>query len=167
MNDWTGRMNKSVRLLAEQLAGMRPGTLSPGFIETFRVTSQGRAMAIRQVATVAHRGDRITVSPFDRTIVPAIVKALVAAKLNAYALDPATVGVTIPPISGEQRSELARHVKKLGEDAKVAVRAIRQEARKQIEARGRGSQRAVQEATDTAIAEIDRLVKGKISDITS
>jgi ribosome recycling factor len=167
VNDWTGRMNKSVRLLAEQLAGIRPGALSPGFIETFRVASQGRSVPIRQVATVARRGDRITISPFDRAMVPGIVRALVEAKLNAYALDPATIGVAIPPVSGEQRDEFARHVKKLGEDAKVAVRSIRQDARKQIEARGRGSLRAVQEATDTAVAEIDRLVKGKIADLNS
>ncbi|WP_406693993.1 ribosome-recycling factor [Singulisphaera sp. Ch08] len=167
MSDGTGRMNKSVRLLAEQLAGIRPGAMSPGFIETFRVTSQGRSLSIRQVATVAHRGDRITISPFDRTAVAAIVRSLVEAKLNAYALDPATICVTIPPISGEQRTEFARHVKKLGEEAKIAVRSIRQEARKQIETRGRGSLRAVQEATDTAIAEIDRLVKAKIADLSS
>jgi ribosome recycling factor len=57
---------------------------------------------------------------------------------------------------------LAKHVKKLGEEAKVAVRSIRQDARKEIAARGRGSERAVQEATDAAVAEVERLVKAKL-----
>jgi ribosome recycling factor len=60
---------------------------------------------------------------------------------------------------------MLRHVKKLGDEAKVAVRAVRQDARKQIAARGRGSQRAVQEATDAAVAEIDRLVAAKHAEL--
>jgi ribosome recycling factor len=70
------------------------------------------------------------------------------------------LSVSVPPISVEQRGEIARHVKKLGENAKIAIRAIRHKARKQIEVSGRGSQRRVQESTDAAVAEIDGLVKG-------
>jgi ribosome recycling factor len=65
----------------------------------------------------------------------------------------------------EQRQDIARHVKNLGEETKVAIRSIRQQARKQIEASGRGSQRRVQEATDDAIAEIERLVKAKVEEL--
>jgi ribosome recycling factor len=96
-----------------------------------------------------------------------VVKALTESRLNAYALNPSTVSVSIPPISGEQRAEIARHVKKLGEDAKIAIRAIRQEARKLIEASGRGSQRSVQDVTDEAVSEIDRLVQKKIKEVAS
>jgi ribosome recycling factor len=113
------------------------------------------------------QGDRILITPFDKADVPAVVKALGEDRLNAYALNPTTLSVSVPPISTEQRGEIARHVKKLGEEAKMAIRAIRQEARKQIEVTGRGSQRRVQEATDAAVAEIDRLVKGKIEEVGS
>ena len=65
----------------------------------------------------------------------------------------------------EQREEIARHVRKLGEGAKVAIRAIRQQARKQIEVSGRGSQRVVQEATDVAIEEVERFVKAKVAEL--
>lgn len=165
MNDWKPRMQRSVRFLAEQLAGIRPGNLSPGFVETFRVQGAGGSVPIGKIAAVSTRPGRITVTPFDRERVPAIVRALVEAKLNAYALNPATICVGVPPISGEQRTEFGRHVKALGEEAKVAVRAVRQEARKQIAARGKGSERAVQEATDAAVAEIDRLVKAKAAEL--
>ena len=104
---------------------------------------------------------------FDKANVPSVVRGLDEARLNAYALNPSTVSVSVPPISQEERAEIARHVKKLGEDAKVAVRSIRQEARKQIEASGRGSQRSVQEATDEAVAEIDRLVREKVKEVGS
>jgi ribosome recycling factor len=155
-------MQKAVRHLADQLAGIRPGTVSVGFVETFRVAVHGNMVTLGRMAGVSSRGDRIVVTPFDPANVPAIVKALTEAKLNAYALNPRAVAVGVPPVSGEQRAELARHVNRLGEKAKVAVRAIRQDARKQIAARGRGSERAVQEATDAAVAEIERLVQAKV-----
>jgi ribosome recycling factor len=158
-------MEKAVRHLAEQLAGIRPGSLSVGFIETFRASLHGNSVPVGKIAAVTSQGDRIIIRPFDQAHVPAVVKALTEARLNAYALDPRSVAVSVPPVSGEQRAEIARHVKKLGEEAKVAVRAVRQDARKQIAARGRGSERAVQEATDAAVAEIEKLVKAKMVEV--
>ncbi len=167
MNDWKPRMQKSVTHLAEQLAGLRTGTISVRFIETVPLDCQGRSARIRHVGVIKQQGDRILVTPFDKADVPAVVRALIDSRLNAYALNPTTVSVSAPTISTEQRGEIIRHIKKLGEDAKIAVRAIRQEARKQIEVSGRGSQRRVQEATDAAVSEIDRLVKGKTEEAGS
>ena len=69
-------------------------------------------------------------------------------------------------MSLEQREEIVRHVKKLGEEAKIAVRGIRQQARKQIETSGRGSLRVVQEATDAAIEQIEHVVQAKVAEMT-
>jgi ribosome recycling factor len=165
MNDWKPRMQKTVHHLAEQLAGIRTGTISMGFIETVRVECQGSSVPIWHLGVIKQQGDRILVTPFDKGDVPSVVRALNEARLNAYALNPSTVSVSVPPISGDQRVEIARHLKKLDEEVKVAIRAIRQEARKRIEVSGRGSHRGVQEATDTAVAEIDRLVKAKIEEV--
>ena len=167
MHDWKPRMQKTVRHLAEQLAGIQSGTLSIGFVETFRASLHGNSVAIGKMASVTRQGDRIVITPFDPANVPAVVKALSDAKMNAYALNPKTVCVGIPPISGEQRAELAKHVKKLGEEAKIAVRAIRQDARKDIVARGRGSERAVQEVTDAAVEDIEARVKAKMAELGS
>ncbi len=158
-------MQKAVRHLAEGLAGIRAGTISVGFVETFRASLHGKSVTIGRMASVTSRGDRIIVTPFEQSNVPAVVKSLSDARLNAYALDPRTVCVGVPPVSGEQRAELIKHVKKLGEEAKVAVRSIRQDARKEIAARGRGSERAVQEATDAAVAEVERLVSAKVKEL--
>jgi ribosome recycling factor len=165
MSDWKGRMRRCVDHLAGQLAGIRSGTLTVGFVETFRVPVRGNPVPLVRLATVTSQRDRIIVTPFDPANVAAIVKALSDARLNAYALNPRTVCVGIPPVTGEQRAEIARHVKALGEEARIAIRAVRQEARKQIAARGRGSERAVQEATDAAVEEVERLVKSKITEI--
>ena len=165
MNDWKPRMQKAVRHLAESLDGIRAGTLSVGFVETFRVAVHGNSIALGKMSGVTRQGDRVVVTPFDPANIFAVVRALTEARLNAYALDPRRVAVGVPPVSGEQRQELARHVKKLGDEAKVAVRMIRQDARKQIAVRGRGSERAVQEETDAAVDEIERLVKVKVDEI--
>jgi ribosome recycling factor len=167
MNDRMPRMDKTVRHLAGQLAGIRTGTISHGFIETVRADCHGNSVPIRRLGVIKQQGDRILVTPFDNADVPSVVKALTEARLNAYALNPTTVSVSVPPISGEQRADIARQVKKLGEETKIAIRSIRQEARKKIEVTGRGSQRSVQEATDEAVAEIDRLVKDKIKEVGS
>jgi len=136
--------------------------MSVGFLETFRVAVHRTSMAIGRMVGVTGRGDRIVVTPFDPVNLPAILKALAKGKLNAYALTPRTVAVGVTPVSSEQRRELARHVKKPGDEAKVAVRMIRQDARKQIAARGRDSERAVEVATDAAVEEIERLAREKV-----
>jgi ribosome recycling factor len=159
------RMEKAVQHLAEQLRGIRSGTISIGLTETVRVAVQGNLVPLNRLGTARLQGDRILIAPFDRANVPAVVKALTDSKLSAYAVNPTTVSVSVPPMSAEQRQEIARHVKKLGEEAKVAVRAIRQQTRKQIEASGRGSLKRVQEATDAAVAEIERLVKAKLDEL--
>ena len=167
MGDWKPRMHRTVRHLAEQLAGIRAGTLSVGFVETFRASLQGNSVAIGRMASVTGQGNRIVITPFDPSHVPAVVKALADARLNAYALNPRAVCVGVPPVSGEQKAELARHVKTLGEEARIAIRAIRQDARKEIAARGKGSERVVQEATDAAVSEIESLLKAKLNELAT
>jgi ribosome recycling factor len=166
MYDWKPRMQKIARHFAEQLHGIRSGTVDRGVIQTVRVDLQGNAVPISRLGTIKMQGNRILIQPFDRATVPAIVKALGESRMSAYALDPITVCVSVPPMSVEQRDDIVRHVKKLGEEAKIAVRGIRQQVRKQIEASGRGSLRAVQEATDTTIEEIEKLIKAKVAELT-
>ena len=149
-----GKFDKPVAHLKDQLAGIRPGTLSVGFVETFKY--DGRAL--KDIAVVTSVKERIHVIPHDRTRTNGIAKALEQGKLNAYALNPTTVCVPVPPISGEQKDEMAKHIKSLGEAAKIAVRAIRQAARKGADEK---ADKAIQKETDAAVKEIDALVESK------
>ena len=167
MHDWKPRMQKTVRLLGEQLATLRSGSVDAGFVRTVKASVQGQSVPVGKLAVVKAEGDRLIVSPFDAANVGAISRALTEARFSAYALNPRTIAVSVPPVSGEQRETLVKHVKKLGEDAKIAIRAIRQDARKAIQNSGRGSERRVQEETDAAIEEISRLVKAKIDELAS
>jgi ribosome recycling factor len=162
---WKPKMQKVASHFAEQIRSIRSGTISVGLIQTIRVDCQGSLVPINRLGAIKSQGDRILIVPFDRATVPRIVSALADSRLGAYALDPTTVCVSIPPMSVQQRQETVRHVKKLGEEAKIAIRAIRQQARKQIEVSGRGSQRAVQDATDAAIGQIEELVQAKVNEL--
>jgi ribosome recycling factor len=165
MHNWKPRMEKTLKLLAEQLRGIRSGSVTVGLIENLRIVRHGNLVPIKQLGVLKSHGDRILIAPFDRADVAVIVKTLAELQLSVYALNPTTVSVNRPPISVEERQKTSRHVKKLGEEAKIAIRALRQQARKQIEASGRGSQRAVQESNDAAIAGIERLVQTKLAEL--
>ena len=166
MHDWKPRMHNATRHLADQLRAIRTGGVSIGLIQTIRVKCQGNSVPINRLGVIKCQGDRIVVTPFDRANVAAIIKALNDAHFSAYALNPTTVSVSMPPVSVEQREEILRHVGKLGEQAKIAVRTVRQQARKQIESSGRGSLRVVQEATDAAVEEIEKLIAAKVRELS-
>ena len=70
------RMDKAVQHFADQLRGIRSGTLSIGLIETVRVPVPGNLVPINRLGTARMQGDRILIAPFDRAMVPAMVKAL-------------------------------------------------------------------------------------------
>jgi ribosome recycling factor len=160
-------MQKAVAHLADQLRGLRAGELSPGFVETFRVAIDGQSHPLNRLAAVTRQGPRIVVRPFDRSHAPAIARALADGKLAAYLADPATVAVGVPPLSGEQREQMTKQIRSLGESARVAVRQIRNDVRKAIAARGHVPERAIQADTDAAIAEIDRLVEAKVKELAN
>jgi ribosome recycling factor len=166
VHDWKPKMQQTVRLLAEQLRGLRTGSVDPGFISSIRANCQGNRVPLSKLGSIRPQGDRILIAPFDPANLSPIVRALSDARLSAYALNPTTVCVSVPPVSTEQRQQTIAHVKSLGEEARIAIRSIRQQARKQIDASGRGSFRVVQEATDSAVEEIDLLIKSKVTELS-
>jgi ribosome recycling factor len=162
MSTWRQQMAGPVKHLEEQLRGIRPGAMSVGFLETFRVSYQGSTVALPKVAAILPGKQTINIRPFDQSLVPAIERTLLDSKLSAFRLNPSTVAVSVPPPSGEQREEMARHVRKLGEEAKIAVRTIRQQARNAAEV---WHAKNIQKETDAAIAAIEKAVKSKLAEL--
>ncbi|MFO0889920.1 MAG: ribosome-recycling factor [Isosphaeraceae bacterium] len=161
MGDWERRIRRPVEHLAGQLKAIRSGTTSPASVMTIRVTWDAGSAPIAKLARVAQQGDRVVITPFDRDLVPAIVRALNESKQSAYALDPTRIAVSVPPMSGEQRAAIMRQVSGLAEEARVAVRQVRQDIRKQLAAAGKRSDKVIQDLTDAAVDEIDRMTKAK------
>ena len=120
----------------------------------------------------------LVISPYDKSSVADIEKAIYAANLGVNPTsDGEVIRITVPALTEERRKELVKNVKKIGEDAKVSIRNIRRDINDQLkkeEKNGditeddlRSQTEDVQKATDNSIKEIDQLVEDKEKDIMS
>jgi ribosome recycling factor len=167
------RMQKSVEALRHELTRLRTGRASTALVEPLKVPYYGTDTPIAQVASVAIADARsITITPFEKNMVGAVEKAILASDLG---LTPTTVGnvirINLPPLTEERRKELSKHVAHEGENAKVAVRNVRRDAlhhlkellkdRKISEDEERRAEEEIQKFTDRYVKDIDGVVKAK------
>lgn len=167
------RMAKSVDALKHELQMLRTGRASTALVDHLRVSYYGSEMPLSQVATVAVQDSRsLTITPWEKTMVAPIEKAILASNLG---LTPNTAGTVIrinmPALTEERRKELSKHVHHEGENAKVAVRNVRRDAmqhvkellkdRKITEDEERKAEEDIQKLTDKAIKDVDVVVKAK------
>jgi ribosome recycling factor len=175
--DTENRMKKSIETLSHNLAKLRTGRAHPSLLESISVDYYGNATPLSQVANVTVSDARtLTVTPWDKNMVQAIDKAIRASDLG---LNPANAGtvirVPLPPLTEERRKELAKHVRHEGEEARVAVRNIRRNANGQIKDllkaktitvdEERDAEEGIQKLTDRFIADIDKLVAAKETEL--
>ncbi|OGI44927.1 MAG: ribosome recycling factor [Candidatus Muproteobacteria bacterium RIFCSPHIGHO2_01_FULL_65_16] len=171
------RMAKSVETLKNDLGKIRTGRAHPGLLEGVRVDYYGNKSPLSQVANISVGDPRtLTVTPWDKAMVPAIEKAIRESDLG---LNPVTAGqvirVPLPQLTEERRKELGKHVRTEGENAKIAIRNIRRDSNSHLkdalkkklitEDEDKRAEEAVQKATDRHIAEVDKLVAAKEHDI--
>ncbi|HEY6941894.1 ribosome recycling factor [Dokdonella sp.] len=167
------RMQKSVDALKHELQRLRTGRASTALIEPLKVSYYGTDTPITQVANVAIADARsITITPFEKNMVGAVEKAILASDLG---LTPTTVGqvirINLPPLTEERRKDLSKHVAHEGENAKVAVRNVRRDAlhqakellkdKKISEDDERRAEEEIQKYTDKYVKDVDAVVKAK------
>ena len=167
------RMGKSIESLKHDLVRLRSGRASTALVDTIKVPYYGADMPLTQVATVALADSRtIVVTPWEKSMVAPIEKALMASDLG---ITPTTAGtvirLNIPALTEERRRELAKHVGHEGESAKISVRNVRRDALQQVKSLLKEKliseddehrvDEEVQTLTDDAIKEIDTVVKAK------
>ena len=131
-SDTAESMRKSVDYLKSELKGIRTGRASTALIEFVKVDYYGSMTDLKALAAISvHDAHQLVVQPFDPGATGEIRKAIENAELG---LNPQVEGkiirVNIPQLSGERRQQLVQQVKKLGEDAKIAVRNARRDANK-------------------------------------
>jgi len=171
------RMQKSIESLATQLKKMRTGRANPSLLEHLKVESYGSDVPLNQVANISVEDARtLMVTPWDKSMVPTIEKAIMQADLG---LNPATAGTVIrvpmPALTEERRKDMTKLVKNEGENAKIALRNIRRDAlgdskdllkEKDIsEDEDRRMQDQVQKITDEFVAKIDDMIKVKETEL--
>jgi ribosome recycling factor len=128
-------MKKAVEFLQVELRSVRTGRASAGLVENLSVEYYGTPTPLKQMATIATpEGDMIIIKPFDPAALKEIEKAIKNSELSlAPILDGKVIRLSVPPLSGERRDQLAQQVKQLGEKAKVSVRNIRRDANKVLD----------------------------------
>ena len=171
--DAQARMGKSIESLRHNLVKVRTGRANTGLVDSIKVNYYGSDMPLSQVASVAVGDARsITITPWEKQMVGAVEKAILASDLG---LTPNTAGtvirLNIPPLTEERRKDLTKVVHHEGEDAKVAIRNIRRDANHQVkellkdkqitEDDASRSEQEIQKITDAAIKDVDEVVKAK------
>jgi ribosome recycling factor len=148
-------MEKVVNFFQEQIRFIRLGTVTSALIETIKVSCYTSLVPIKNIAQCFKTANSVTIQPYDLQLVSAICIALKAAGLDAYLSSKGCVTVNIPLPTGEERERVKKHIAKLAEEAKVAIRQIRKKLKTKIDAD------KLQEETDRAINQIERLVEDK------
>jgi ribosome recycling factor len=171
------KMGRSVEAFKGELQKIRTGRAHPGLLDQVHVEYYGSQVPISQVANVSLLDARtISVQPWEKGMGAKIEKAIRESDLG---LNPQTSGdlirVPMPALTEERRKDLTKVVRHAGEEAKVAVRNLRRDANDSVkkllkdkevtEDEERRLQDEVQKLTDRTIAEIDKLVQGKESEI--
>ena len=177
LKDLRRRMDGAIEVLRKEFGGLRTGRASTSLLEPVQVNAYGGMVPLNQVANVNVPEPRmITVQVWDRGVVKAVDKAIREAGLG---LNPQTEGqvirVPIPELNEERRRELTRVAAKYAEDARVAVRKVRQhgmEALRRLEKDSEISQdehrkleRDIQHLTDDHIKRIDETLAQKDKEI--
>lgn len=172
-------LKKTIDHLKNEFARLQVGRASPALVEHIIVEAYGTNQPLRSVASITTPDSRtIQIQAWDKGLLSAIERAIQTSDLNLPPMnDGVVVRVNIPPLTEERRKELAKIVWKIAEEAKISVRAARQqmnakfksmESSKQIsEDEMHIAEKKVQERVDFYNKEIDEFAKKKEQDIMS
>jgi len=171
------KMGRTIESFKAELQKIRTGRAHPGMLDQIHVDYYGSPVPLSQVAQLSLLDARtIGVQPWEKPMISKVEKAIRESDLG---LNPSTTGeiirVPMPALTEERRKDLTKVVKGLGEDSKVAVRNLRREANEHgkkllkdkdiTEDDERRLMDDIQKLTDRTIAEIDKLVQTKESEI--
>ena len=178
LDDYKKRMDGALTALGHEFGGLRTGRASATILDPITVDAYGATSPLNQVATVTVPEPRmISVQVWDKSVVPAVDKAIRAANLGLNPIvDGQSLRIPIPPLTGERRTELSKIAAKYAEQQRIAVRNIRRDAMEHLkklekehemsEDEHKRHNTEVQKATDDHIKKIDDLLHQKESEIT-
>jgi ribosome recycling factor len=171
------RMDKAVEAFRTDLAGMRTGRASVHMLDTVEVEAYGSRMPLNQVATVhAPEPQMITVTPYDPSQLGAIEKAIRSAPLGFNPMnDGKLIRVPVPALTEERRKEMVKHLHKILEEHRTAIRNIRRDGndlikksakdKKITEDEERKATEEMQKLTDNEIKKIEEIAAAKEKEV--
>jgi len=173
------KMKKTVAATQREFSGIRTGRANPMILDSINAEYYGTPTPIRQLANVAvQEGHTLVITPYDKTIIAGIEKAIMKSDIGITpSNDGNVIRLMFPQPTEERRKELVKEIKKISEDAKVAVRNIRREmtdALKKMEKdehlpedEVKKQQDEIQKFTDNYIKELDKIASEKEKEILS
>ena len=177
LNVYEEKMEKSLNNLEEEYAGIRAGRANPHVLDKLRVDYYGTPTPIQSVANVSVPEARIIqIQPWEGSMVKEIEKAIMMSDLGITPTnDGKVIRLVFPDLTEERRKELAKDIKKKGEDTKVAIRNIRRDAIDYIKKTGKAEDISedeiknieddIQKLTDSYVAKIDKAIEAKTKEI--
>ena len=177
LEDAKKRMGKSVGTFQNEIAKVRTGRASVALVDSIKVDYYGTTMPLNQMATITVADARlIVIQPWDPSAISAIEKAIQRSDLGLSPTnDGKVIRLAVPPLTEERRKELVKLVRKMAEEARVAIRNIRRDVLddfKELKKEGEISeddfyraQDQLQKITDEHIEKIDKILEAKEKDI--
>ena len=166
-------MNKAIKSLQNQMSKVRTGRATANVLDGISADYYGTPTPIKNLGQISTPEARLLqIQPFDKTAIGAIEKAILAANIG---LTPGNDGnfirISFPALTEDKRKAFVKDVKKLGEDAKVAIRNIRRDQNDKVkgaekdkkisEDESKKIQEEIQKITDNFIKEVDKVVDAK------
>lgn len=173
------KMNKTISVLKNELGSMKAGRANPKMLDRIEIECYGSMMPLNQVAGVSAPEPRVLlIQPWDKGSIKEIEKAILKSDLGLNpSNDGSVIRLVIPELTEETRKNLVKSIKKVGEEAKVAVRAIRRDANDKIKAlkkdneisedEAKKAEENIQKETDKFVKEIDKILEAKEKEVMS
>lgn len=177
LNEYQDKMEKSLDNLIEEFASVRAGRANPHVLDKLRVDYYGTPSPIQSVANVSVPEARmIQIQPWEPSLVKEIEKAILCSDIGINPTnDGKVIRLVFPELTEERRKELAKDIKKKGENAKVAIRNIRRDAMDHFKKVGKAEdisedeikdlEDGIQKLTDSFVAKIDKAIDEKSKEI--
>ena len=173
------KMEKTISVFSENLAEVRAGRANPAILNKVKIDYYGTPTPINQVVGISVPEARlIVIQPWDLSILKEIERAILASDIGINPNnDGKVIRLAFPELNEERRKELAKDVRKMAEEAKVAIRSIRRDGIDEFKKKQKDSEitedelhtaeEQIQKITDKKIEEIDAILANKEKEIMS
>ncbi len=173
------KMEKVINSYSQRLSEIRAGRANPAILNKIRIDYYGTPTPINQVAAVSVPEARlIVIQPWDASVLKEIEKAILASDIGINPNnDGKVIRLAFPELNEERRKEIVKDVKKMGEEAKVAVRNVRREGIDKAKADQKAgditedelknAENEIQKLTDKYVEEIDKISEVKEKEVMS
>ena len=178
-SEFESKMSKTIEVLKQNFSEVRAGRANPAILNRISVEYYGTPTPINQVAGISVPEARlIMIQPWDASILKDIEKAILASDIGINPNnDGKVIRLNFPELNEERRKEIVKDIKRIAEDSKVAIRAIRRDAIDAVKQQQKDSaitedelkvaEDEIQKITDKYVGEIDVLLANKEKEVMS